>query len=84
MESEGRHAFLHDFCMIIPYSGIVVLAGLVSIPFGSGWRGVLLAAAGALELAISVKSLKQFQEEKKSTPYTLMSAGMLTVYLRRK
>lgn len=70
-----RHAVLHDFCMIIPYSGLIIIAGLASMPFGAGWRGGILAATGAVELALSIKSLKMFQEEKKSTPYTIASAG---------
>ncbi len=74
-EAGERHAVLHDFCMIIPYSSLIVMAGLVSIPFGAGWRGAILASTGAVELALSIKSLQEFQAEKKSTPYTVASAG---------
>lgn len=45
------------------------------MPFGAGWKGAILASTGAAELAISIKSLQEFQAEKKSTPYTVASAG---------
>ncbi|KAL0024606.1 hypothetical protein WJX77_002237 [Trebouxia sp. C0004] len=41
-----RHAILHDFCMGIPYGSIVLAAGLVSLLFGSGHRGIAFAAGG--------------------------------------
>lgn len=74
LSSEDRHAVLHDFCMTIPYSILIVIAGLISIPFGAGWKGAILTSVGALELAVSTKSLSSFQAEKKSTPYTATSA----------
>lgn len=76
-EGGQRHAVLHDFCMIIPHSSLIILAGLISMPFGAGWRGAILASTGAVELAVSIKSLQEFQAEKKSTPYTAASAGEL-------
>ena len=62
--------------MIIPYSGIVILAGVVSMPFGAGWKGALLAGMGGVELTLAIKSLNSFQAEKKSTPYTAACTGV--------
>ena len=75
MGSEDRHAILHDFCMIIPYSCIVAAAGLLSIPFGNGWKGLLLAMFGAVELALTITSLKRWRTGASNMPLTAASAG---------
>lgn len=75
VESEGRHAILHDFCMIIPYSSIVFLAGIVSLFFGTGWKGVALAAAGAVELWLTLQSLKLWRVGAEHRLYTTITAG---------
>jgi len=74
---ESRHAVLHDFCMIIPYSILVILAGLITIPFGAGGRGFILAAVGGVELGLSCISLTRFQAQQSSTPFTAGSAGLI-------
>jgi len=61
--------------MIIPFSILIILAGLVSIPYGAGGRGVLLVAVGVVELLLSSKSLSNFQARKSSTPFTAGSTG---------
>ncbi len=73
--TEGRHAVLHDFCMIIPYSMLIILAGLVTIPFGAKGKGIILAGVGAAELALSCLSLTRFQARQSSTPFTAASTG---------
>jgi hypothetical protein len=68
---------LHDFCMIIPFSMLIILAGLVTIPLGAGGRGVILAAVGGVELGLSCMSLTRFQARESSTPFTIGSTGVL-------
>ncbi|KAA6423143.1 MAG: Transmembrane s isoform 1 [Trebouxia sp. A1-2] len=72
-----RHAILHDFCMGIPYGSIVLAAGLVSLLFGSGQRGIAFAAGGAGILASAFFSLVQWRAQRPSTMFTLGSAGRL-------
>ncbi|DBA93009.1 TPA: hypothetical protein ACH3X2_003350 [Trebouxia sp. C0005] len=71
-----RHAILHDFCMGIPYGSIVLAAGLVSLLFGSGQRGIAFAAGGAGILASAFFSLVQWRAQRPSTMFTLGSAGI--------
>ncbi len=40
-DPHSGHAFLHDFCMAIPYGLILVLAGLVSL-FARGFNAGLV------------------------------------------
>ncbi|DBA79087.1 TPA: hypothetical protein ACH3X1_008938 [Trebouxia sp. C0004] len=73
-----RHAILHDFCMGIPYGSIVLAAGLVSLLFGSGHRGIAFAAGGTGILASAFFSLVQWRAQRPSTMFTLGSAGRLS------
>ena len=73
-----RHAILHDFCMGIPYGSIVLAAGLVSLLFGSGHRGIAFAAGGTAILASAFFSLVQWRAQRPSTMFTLGSAGRLS------
>lgn len=70
-----RHAILHDFCMGIPYGAIVLAAGLVSLLFGSGRKGIMFALGGAFMLAGAFFSLLQWRQHRPSTIFTLASAG---------
>jgi hypothetical protein len=72
---------LHDFCMIIPFSILIVLAGLITIPFGAGVKGVILAAVGCVELGLSSMSLRKFQARESSAPFTAGSTGPLRFWL---
>lgn len=70
-----RHAILHDFCMAIPYGAVVLAAGLVSLLFGSGTKGLSFALGGASILAAAFFSLLQWRQQRPSTVFTLASAG---------
>lgn len=70
-----RHAILHDFCMSVPYGSIVLAAGLVSLLFGSGRKGIMFALGGAFMLAGAFFSLLQWRQHRPSTMFTLASAG---------
>ena len=75
-QQGSRHAILHDFCMGIPYGSIVLAAGLVSLMFGSGRKGIMFALGGAFMLAGAFFSLLQWRQHRPSTVFTLASAGM--------
>lgn len=47
---SGRHAFLHDFCMCIPYGALLLAGGLVAKLFGWGQPAVVMAVIGALQV----------------------------------
>ena len=48
--ASGRHAFLHDFCMCIPYGALLLAGGLVAKLFGWGQPAVVMAVIGALQV----------------------------------
>jgi hypothetical protein len=76
-EPHKRHAVLHDFCMVIPYGAIMVAAGLISLAFKSGTRGMLIAAIGTLQLLLAVKSLGNWRKGQASTICTAVAGGVL-------
>lgn len=75
VEPPPRHAVLHDFCMVIPYGALMVLAGLLSLAFKSGAVGLRVAAVGVLQLLLATLSLGSWRKGKPSTVYTLTAGG---------
>lgn len=73
--SSGRHAFLHDFCMCIPYGALVAAGGLLAKLFGWGQPAIVMMAVGVLQLALSSLSLKVWRLNKSAAPFTLLEAG---------
>ena len=71
---------LHDFCMQIPYGGIIVLSGLVLGIRGPLAAGVLLGLVGMGVLLCARASLKAWKRGAPGTAYTVMST-MATAYL---
>ncbi|KAL4422629.1 hypothetical protein ABPG75_008826 [Micractinium tetrahymenae] len=72
----GRHAFLHDFCMCLPYGALVAVGGLLARLFGWGQPAVVMMVVGALQLALSSLSLKVWRQNKSAAPFTLLEAGL--------
>jgi hypothetical protein len=79
-DSHAGHAFLHDFCMTIPYGALVAAGGLVSLFFGASSLGMQVAGAGAVVCASSVCSLKSWKAGGSSTLFTLASAGTIGAF----
>lgn len=74
-DSHKGHAFLHDFCMSIPYGAIAVFAGVALYVLGlTDLAGVAVVSGGTCAMA-SVLSLKEWKAGGSSTTYTLTSAG---------
>ena len=61
--------------MIIPYSLLVILGSLISIPIGTGWQGLGKAALGGFELFLTAQSLKRWQSHRSHIQFTSASAG---------
>ena len=77
----GEHAFLHDFCMSIPYGCIVVLTGIAVAYMKPLAAGILLIASGLGVLVssnISLKRWKQGKDTSVSTGVNLFIAGYHT------
>ena len=72
----GRHAALHDFCMCIPYSAILLAGGLVSLGTGGGSAGAALCLFGCVHSLLAVLSLRAWKRGASSAPYTALSAGV--------
>lgn len=73
----GRHAFLHDFCLCIPYGGLIALCGLVMKLFGGGQTALLIAGAGVAEMALSALSLKAWRARQPVAGlFTVLEAGV--------
>ncbi|CAD7696319.1 unnamed protein product [Ostreobium quekettii] len=77
-EEGGRHARLHDFCLTIPFGGVTLLAGAVSLIFGSGEVGGLITLSGAALCACALLSLKAWKAGLSSAQYTAASTGVTT------
>ena len=73
--SHSGKAFLHDFCMSIPYATLALVAGLVFTCLGRREAAVHMAGAGAVVCLASILSLKEWRSGNSSMPFTLMSAG---------
>ena len=73
--STGRHAFLHDFCMCIPYGALVAAGGLVGKLVGWGQPATVMLVVGGLQLALSYLSLSVWRKARSAAPYTLAEAG---------
>lgn len=74
-DSHEGHAFLHDFCMAIPYGMGMAVVGLVSLFFGAGSNGFLVAGLAAALLALTFLSLIQWRAQRPSKVLTLAQAG---------
>ena len=72
----GRHAVLHDFCMVIPYSAVIAAAGLVTLVFGSRTAGVQLLLGGAVMGAAAASSLSRWKKQLPSRLVTTFAAGV--------
>lgn len=75
-DSHEGHAFLHDFCMAIPYGMGMAVVGLVSLFFGAGSNGFLVAGLAAALLALTFLSLIQWRARRPSKVLTLAQAGL--------
>jgi hypothetical protein len=69
---------LHDFCLCIPYGGILTLAGLVSLFFKGGTTGLALMGAGAVVEILAGLSLGSWRQGKSSSVFVVGSAGVFT------
>lgn len=75
--SHAGHAFLHDFCMTIPYGVVALLASVVALFLGTAMKPLALplAGAGVVALACSSFSLKTWKQGQSTAPFTMLSAG---------
>ncbi|PIA41729.1 hypothetical protein AQUCO_02200274v1 [Aquilegia coerulea] len=77
-----KTAKIHDFCLGIPFGGIVLSGGLVGSLFSRNLTtlGVGVAFGGSL-LALSTFSLKVWKQGKSSLPFILGQAALSAVLL---
>lgn len=73
--SNGRHAFLHDFCMAIPYGALLLAGGLAAKLAGWGQPAAVMAVVGALQVLLANLSLKAWRSGKSAVATTLTEAG---------
>lgn len=73
---DKGYAFLHDFCLGIPYGVSVLGLGVAAWVTSSPAVGAALASAGVLSLVFQGLSLKCFNVSKKSAPFTIATAGV--------
>ncbi|MEW5318252.1 MAG: hypothetical protein WDW38_009487 [Sanguina aurantia] len=73
-DSHKGHAFLHDFCMTIPFGAATVIVGIAVAVLGAQTIGMQLLSAGAATAMCSVLSLQAWKKGGSSTLYTTVSA----------
>lgn len=86
-DSHQGHAFLHDFCMAIPYGIAVALAGTVALCLKQVSLGfALICSAAAIEYiaALSIKRWKQRGTSASLTAATAAIAAAVTAMLWRQ
>jgi hypothetical protein len=69
--------------MCIPYGAVAGVAGLAASLLGGGRTALLIAAAGAVQLALSAASLGAWRAQRSCLPATAASAGALATPLAR-
>ena len=61
LETEVRHAVLHDFCMGIPGGALLFAAGIVGRLSGAGRGAAIITLGGAAQLALAFLSVKAWR-----------------------
>jgi hypothetical protein len=65
--SAGSHAMLHDFCMMLPYSGLALAAGATCLAFATlKPLAAPIAGLGVVSLVLAVASLKAWKAAPRS------------------
>ncbi|XP_024521319.1 protein FATTY ACID EXPORT 3, chloroplastic isoform X2 [Selaginella moellendorffii] len=79
-EKHSKGAKLHDFCLGIPYGGVLVASGVASfILTGSAWAIQVGLVLGGLLLMLSVSSLNAWKKGKSSMSYIQGQAAIAFV-----
>lgn len=73
--TESGHAFLHDFCVAIPYSVVTGALAVVAYLQQAGSIATTLLAAAIAASSLTYLSLQNWKVGKPCKPYTLLSAG---------
>lgn len=79
-DAAPKHAVLHDFCMMIPYGLVVVLAGIALGIRGPPAAGIMLSFSGLGILMCSKASLSSWKEGSRNTLAT-STAAFISTYL---
>mmetsp|Transcript_20396 Transcript_20396/g.36617 ORF Transcript_20396/g.36617 Transcript_20396/m.36617 type:complete len:205 (-) Transcript_20396:523-1137(-) len=74
-EKPKPHAFLHDFCITIPYGAFVLVNAIIFYLAGLVDLAAVSAVSSATIAMASVLSLKTWRRDESSTMYTLVAAG---------
>ena len=73
--TDSGHAFLHDFCVAIPYSAVTGALALLAYLQHAGSIATTLLAAAIAASSLTYLSLQNWKARKPCKPYTLLSAG---------
>ena len=73
--TDSGHAFLHDFCVTIPYGCAVGVLAVVAYLQQAGSIATTLLAASVSALSLTYLSLQNWRARKPCKPYTLLTAG---------
>ncbi|PNH08430.1 hypothetical protein TSOC_005013 [Tetrabaena socialis] len=73
--SSSRHAVLHDFCMVIPFSAVSIGCGIALFFLKLTTVAGAALIAGATALVAAVLSLQEWKAGGDSKTYTLTSAA---------
>ncbi|GAX75915.1 hypothetical protein CEUSTIGMA_g3358.t1 [Chlamydomonas eustigma] len=75
-DDHAGHAFLHDFCMSIPYSGITLLGAAVIFILQAQMISVPLVLGGLIVAVASILSLGEWRKGNSSTLQTFVAGGV--------
>ena len=74
--TDSGHAFLHDFCVTIPYGSVVGVLAVIAYLQHTGSLATTLLAASLSVLSLTYLSLQNWRARKPCRPYTLLTAGV--------
>mmetsp|Transcript_26621 Transcript_26621/g.36751 ORF Transcript_26621/g.36751 Transcript_26621/m.36751 type:complete len:207 (+) Transcript_26621:57-677(+) len=87
-QEKRKGAYMHDFCLTIPYGIFLLLGGVVGgIAAGSMKSLMMGGGGGAMLTALGFLSLRTWKSGKSCTPYTLGSllfSGMMTYMMGKR
>lgn len=74
-DSHAGHAFLHDFCMSLPYGALAIIAAIVLVALGARQAAAHVGVGGLIVTGSAVLSLKAWRSDKPTAALTMLSGG---------
>lgn len=79
-EPAAKSAYMHDFCLTIPYGFVVAAGGIVGGLVAGSMKSLMMGGgSGAILMVLGFLSLFGWKQGKSSTPITVVSLGLASM-----